>query len=384
MSAEQPPQRKEGESGAARLLTALRNALTAARAIPLTAYEELTGDELLPLVTAVRAALDGALAVLALAVRRYDSPGRGSRESIENNLLLEVDRRMEDPSSAEKIAGLAFVAQFALRAHISTLSGTSLQGESWEVIGACGAAIREVHKSLAALDVSVCELERIPVAESFYISELDRSLNVRRAYVAFRKDLTIHEAPDVGSIFVRLRRVGTAIAKLIGREIYPSARVHDRWMIRKLQKRVRDWLSQSAKGGGGDALTLAGMRLWEEVVNVAELFLQVNNRAELREYDLAQIDAAVTRATTGTHAGADEPLQLSPLWGRDPGLDNFLEGRVEFAPIPWLVALRHARGRLAASPPPGGALEGYGPRRSPSRTSITAVTPDTHNPDDTF
>lgn len=274
---------------------------------------------------------------------------------------------MDDPASREKVAGLAFVAQFALRAHLVTLASVNVHGECWEVIARCGAALSEVHKSLAALEVAVCEVERLPVVENSYFSELERSIQVRRAYAMFRRELGVSDTPTPSTLYARLRRVGTSIAKLVGREIYPSARVHDRWMIRKLQRRVRDWLTQNAaaaSAGGSDAYATSGFRLWEEVVNIAELFMQVNNRAELREHDISLLDSAAERVSR-SGCTADEAARLTPLWGRDQGIDFFLDNPHRFECTAWVDAVQRARAKLGVSPAhsPSSTYD-FAPRRS--------------------
>jgi len=341
-------------AGAATLLAGVRDVLASARAIRLTDYEECQGDALRPLVDSVRAVIDAATAVLTQAASSEDPQGVSALAPVDGNLCREVDRRMIDPASAAKIAGLAFIARFALKSHVASLRVVNLAGEPWEVISTCGGAVREVLKSLSALELTVCEVEGVTPVTDFYLSELERSLRVRHAYACFRADLLRAGPPDPSTLQRRLRMAASAIAKLVGREIYPSARVHDRWMIRQFQKRIREWMQLHAEQSArADVLTVSGVRLWEELANIAELVMQVNHRAELRAHDGEVLDAAIAKAEGGGF-GPEDLAAVARLWGRDPQLDPMIEARSPSDDPAWLDALRQARerlGRAAPSPP---------------------------------
>jgi hypothetical protein len=192
--------------------------------------------------------------------------------------------------------------------------------QKWELIEACSSAMREVLKALSALDLTICSYEGLEPGPSFYVTEIQRSLRVRAAYWSFRRDLVAAGPPAEGEVRARLRKAACSIAKLAGRDIYPSMRVGDRAMLREFQTKIRGWLVQSRSESDGSTST--GLRLFQDLANLAELMLQVNRRAELMEHDrllLERVEAQADGASGGALAA------LEAIRSRDPHLDALLE-----------------------------------------------------------
>jgi hypothetical protein len=245
------------------------------------------------------------------------------------------------------VSGLSFVCSLGLGARLGAVRATPLS-QAWDLIDVCGSAARDVLKSLGALDAALCRLLGLAPPRSYYVSELDRSLRVRRAYALFQRALL--ELAGSGEPRARLRSGANLIARLIGRDDYPHFRVHDRQMLRALQGRIRSWLVRSSGPEPLDAAaTLAGERLWQDLLTFAALLQLVNHRAELWEHDRGAILAAAAAIqahdlTPDQLASIVEPLRF--LQGRDPGLDELL-----LAPSPppleaWRATLDRCRTRL--------------------------------------
>lgn len=325
------------------------------QSLSLTDYETRDDADLGALVGGVRDDLLAAIECLSSASRLYDS-GEAPAETADAAFDEDAEAlppTPEAPSPTSMILGLAFIARFSLRNHAARLDAIAPDADLWEVISNCGRAVGEMLKSLSALELAVCSLERIAPRTNFYLSVIDRSLRVRHAYVCFRRSV-LDLGPGGGEIDAlrrRLRLTGSALAKLVGREIYPTARVHDRWMIRHLQRQIREWLQRGADGDSPDALAASGAHLWQEIVNVTELLMQVNNREELRVYDAEALDEALARLRDGTFGAADV-AKLQNVWGREAELDTLLDARASADDPAWTVALRAARRQLERAPSP--------------------------------
>lgn len=337
------------------LLDGLYSLIQKIQSVPLTDYETREDADLVALVADVRGDLLTAIECLSSAHRLYDA---GDVIAETDDASFDEDGETPPPapdalSPASMILGLAFIARFSLRNHVARLDAIAPDADVWEVISNCGRAVGEMLKSLSALELAICALEHIAPRTNFYLSVIDRSLRVRHAYVCFRRSV-IDLGPGDGEFDAlrrRLRLTGSALAKLVGREVYPTARVHDRWMIRHLQRQVREWLQQGADGASPDALARSGTPLWQEIVNVSELLMQVNNREELRVYDAEALDEALAHARDGAFGAADV-AKLQNLWGRDAELDALLDARAPADDPAWTEALRAARRQLERTPSP--------------------------------
>lgn len=283
----------------------------------------------------------------AARVSEIPPSGRG------RGLCDTVDRHHGRPSGLDKVGDLAFVASLGLRSRLATVEAVAAVEDKWEVISECSGAFREVLKSLTAIEHALCEVEGLEARSSFYVSELERALLTRRAYVRLRQDVLGAGAPVDEEIPPRLRLAATAIAKLVSRDIYVSARVHDRRLIRQVQERIRAWMLEepSAQSSPRVAWLLAGMRLYRDIANVCDLILAINYRESLCAHDAEVFGAALEKL----HARGDEEVsladdfpELESVGGRDPELDGLVlaGGRIEAPKAAAAVerALRHLRG----------------------------------------
>ena len=188
-------------------------------------------------------------------------------------------------------------------------------------------------KALGALTVAICQLEGLPEPQTFYVTELERSLTVRRAYRIFYTDVDPTHDPSSGPIGPRLRRAATSIAKLCGRPIYPSMRVHDRYSLRMIQQRLQAWLAPN--DSDPRLVEAAGVRLFQDIAHLTELMLGVNERPELRLHD-ARISASVAESLERGDIDVPGAIEaLAVIKGRDANLDAMLAS----ATLPSMAAL---------------------------------------------
>ncbi len=97
-------------------------------------------------------------------------------------------------------------------------------------------------------------------------------------------------------------------------------------MLREIQRRVLGWLRGGKTQDMGAFHVRSGVRLWQDVVGLANLLMQVSNRPELRAHD-GEIVVDVFETLFGGFSPAQQlpPAQLdhpSALLGLDEELDQ--------------------------------------------------------------
>jgi len=237
-----------------------------------------------------------------------------------------IDGLMTEESGTQRIIDLAFMAQWELKRKAQQVQAPGNEEDDvWDLIARCGSARRRILKSAVAVETAICEHEAIAsTLEHSYVTELKRSLETRRAYVVFRRELKAPHGNDVATIRRSLRTAGIGIARLIGRDIYEDLRVTDRTQIRELQARLLAWLR-----GDDDFDSDSGLKTWQDLSAFADLLLQVNHRAELVEHDRALLAEAhetlISSQSTPETLLASLRQQLESLIGRDGALDELIE-----------------------------------------------------------
>lgn len=291
-----------------------------AQGIPIAQYENETSEvirrELLPEVERVG---DKTLAVLHPLASSDGEPEEAPRTGKSAYAFARrIDELIGHEDAVDHLGDLAFLARGELRSKLRRLRESG-DLDSWELIGRAGSTVRKVVKTATALDLVLGDCTGVHYLD--FETELEISLQVRRAYGKFRRHVNDFELGAVGGSAIEqaLNNAATAIALLTGRDVYVELRVSDRVELRALQKRLMDWTVTSRH----DAR--AGQRLLEDLRAFVELLSQVNHRQELREHDrklLARLldggaDEAETpgfRSDLDCLAGLDEELDQL-LWG---------------------------------------------------------------------
>lgn len=359
------PAGPDGESEVARrLLEGLRATLRRVESIPISSYEEVEGDGLAPLLDETRAALDAAVEHASALLAHYEdlAEARASVRKLRavsaavdaalsgSELCGELERTLEEEDvGVRRVQNLAFIARLGLRGRVAALDDMSVATGKWEIIDVASSSLREVLKALGTIDVAVCELEGLPCPTTFYVTELERSLAIRRAYRILHADVAPGidlRGPEVGA---RLRRTANSIAKLAGRPIYSSMRVHDRFMLRSVQRRLQAWLGPSSEEPR--VREAAGVRLYQDVAHLVELMLGVNERAELRKHD-AEVAGEVARGLAEGWLDVPRANQrLRAIQGRDLELDALAAASVPPTADVLLARLQALLDRLAPRAP---------------------------------
>ncbi len=317
--------------------------------ICVTDYELDEGEALSPLVERVRGLVGPALELLQEVATCLDGEAPASMADVD--LFGEMERRLDQQGDLEvRISGIAFIARGVLQSRRRELAELAAPLRTWDVVTMCSRATREAHKSLSALEIALCELTGSTPSDT-YSTEREVALKTRRAYTRFRADvLSLSKGK---TLVARLRFAGTAIAKLVGRSVYTLARVHDRWMVRRLQSQIRTWLAAAASEGEslGEERTVEGERLLQEIANVSELMMQINQRAELRSHDLEQVDRLREALDEKASFATLDALRGS-LLGRSFSLDALDAASPSSAWLEAVATIREELGVLASTAPP--------------------------------
>lgn len=225
--------------------------------------------------------------------------------------------------STEPILDLTSIARMelsGLAGHIGRETGSS----AWQRIAVCDSVIHVSRRCLRALDALMADAEGLPRSPDDGADERAVAVQIRQVFVELHRTVLGDDLPDSETIRPRLRAVGNCIARLLGRAVAGSIRVHDRYSMRAFQARIREALLATRDDDDAvDALT----RLWQDLSNFTSLLLDVNKREELRTHDREVIGAAIE---TIRELAPALPLPaavldaLRPCEGRCPELDALL------------------------------------------------------------
>ena len=317
--------------GARDLQQSILRVVACARAIDVRHYEwrerSSLQHELLP---AISEALSDAINVFTQVLEYYNptfehnNNSRGVPNAACTDFAEDIEPVIEGGDGIQRITDLAFMARWELAGEREGFGSIRSTKETWGIISVCGRACSRLITSAMAIENAICAYEGLTsTLLHVYHSELDRSLRVRRAYALFRQTVlgTVSSAPE--NVRDKLRGGVIGIAQLLGSDIYRDLRSSDRMRIESLQSQLIEWLDANREG---DPLT--GIRLWQEIKNFSELFLEVNQRADLREHDQAVVAVVYNKLFRTDNAPdvlpPDLELRLQSLFGRDEELDRLI------------------------------------------------------------
>ncbi len=282
------------------------------------------------LVKRIRALVRQAAELMLAVMNCYDAEADGTSEEIlvsdDEAFLKEIGAQISSQLAVEEVSGLAFVSRGQLLDIVAAIDSAIEARQTWKVASHIDSGLRRAGRALIAIESAMRECEGLPVEYRQWHS-LDDSLEVRRIYGEFRRtvlrgDEDPDQVPSGKKLATKLWHAAERIAVLRGREIYPYLRIDDRLQIRRLQKRILEWLDQ----GGTELET--GAQLWSDLISFARLLAQVNYREELREHDRLAVDGLYRRffeAEAVPRALTSEKLTLlEPLLGREDDLDKII------------------------------------------------------------
>lgn len=183
----------------------------------------------------------------------------------------------------EGLADLASIATWDLgRLDASLASLGETDAAEWILNASCDARA-QIGWSLGAVEEAVASREgRSAHLTPWLEAELARSLSLRSAYDAFRSLIRAVGDPREADLREHLDLAAGLLEALEAGEGNQSMRMAERLRVRALLDAIETWRSREPS----PATTSDGLRLWKDLWAFAELLIQINDRAELRDHDL--------------------------------------------------------------------------------------------------
>lgn len=190
---------------------------------------------------------------------------------------------------------------------------------SWSARSACDAALSRMRTGLIALDAAV-SASRGTSAALYDDTDLARALAVRAHYARFRAQLRPARLAR-GDEVRRLRAVGTAVAIMVGSDVFPSLRRPDRDGFLALQQRILEVLRARPEARTAQ---FGGARLWSDILGFGAMLAHVRQRAEIRAHDEQLFEALNVDGAARESAAQWVATQRDALLGMDDALDDLL------------------------------------------------------------
>lgn len=265
-----------------------------------------------------------------------------------NTFLDQVERSVEDHSNSAA-ADIAFIAKLEIQGLSREVSVVARDLDGWRLLELCERVRRHIVKATTALRRTLRPEQGLGQDE-IYVTELVRSIQVRRRLAIFRRQVMDAGEAHPHQPWPRLRMVGTSIAVLICRLEYRDFRIGDRMLIRGLQRVLLEHLAEPTN------LPQRGQRIWQDVLGALEIMQQVNRRPELLEHDYIMLEDLERRlGQAGSECDLAELRDLTQsIIGRDEELDRLIcSGCVSLEQ--WRSVVTMAREALEQHRAPSGA-----------------------------
>lgn len=284
---------------------------------------------------------------LLVRVEAHYDPDRRGQGTDSGDSLSEIGMQISSEFAMRDLNNVAFFARSDLRSALDKLVTTATQrGATMALASYCESGMRRIRKALISVESAVYEFEG-SAAPSRHWFDVEVSLQIRKLYWNLRREISGHNSEPNKPLEDRLRAVLYRIVAFRELSVYPLLRVEDRVTLRRLLKRMLDWLNSR------DRPELEARRLWDDLKSFASLLVQVSHRQELRDHDLALLGRIQATVVPGNRPVARVPEEVfewgSALLGLDEELDGLILARDSHAVGPWQLPLERLRQRLAHS-----------------------------------
>ncbi|MCG3174949.1 MAG: hypothetical protein GMKNLPBB_03252 [Myxococcota bacterium] len=250
---------------------------------------------------------------------------------------------------AVKLQEVADSAHMA-RMELSCLrSGIDLAGGArsghWNIIAKCAEARTKIQHLAMVLEGQVCMLGGMPTA-LHSLAQTGEALLVRGMYVNFRHGLLALGQPEPAAVEQHLRRASVLMARMSGNNNFTVLRIADKVMFVRMRERMIEWFSSAGKD------PREGLRIWQDLLGMSELFMQINNRAELAAHDTRVVWELMQLFTRGAWQAPRLPdaqwREAVSLLGLDREADDLIR-REEKSTAHWMHVIERKAGDLGLS-----------------------------------
>ncbi len=302
--------------------------------------------DLVPKVT--RLLRDG----IELLVAVEASYGAACSPEPEPDSLSQIGLQISAEFAARDLNDMAFFARTDLKSSLETLIASATHRHDQMTLASnCEAGLRRLRKALISVESAIYEFEGETPPEREWL-DVEVSLQIRKLYWNLRRETGGETATRDKPLEARLRAVLYRILAFRELSVYPFLRVDDRVNLRRLLKRILDWLNSHERDEA------VGRRLWQDLSSFAEILVQVSHRQELRDHDQRLVGRAYrTLFPFGARRRTvpdDLLAELKSLLGLDDELDRLILDRAPAAVEAWRQPLK----RLQAALGHGGELAG--------------------------
>ncbi|MCA9656331.1 MAG: hypothetical protein H6712_08565 [Myxococcales bacterium] len=299
------------------------------------------------LVPEVHATVDDAVGVLDQLLARYEGPSMeqgaadsGVFEAVFEELMEAPEP--QGPSASQRIADVSFMARWELNRKRAAIDVAEDHDDEWSILSECCSTRRRVLEASGGVELVLCEEEGCTsVFEHVIQTEREIAVLTRHAFRSLMSSLENAEARAAEDLVVGIRLAGTGVAMLVGRDVYQELRVKDRIGIRRIQRRMMDWLRNPDEE--------EGRRLLSDASAFAALLMEVNQRPVLLEHDRAVLARLERKLAHPAVEDVELPRVLYTIRGRDPELDALIDGSVELHPRAWMPPVTRVLEQISAS-----------------------------------
>ncbi len=291
---------------------------------------------------------------IALLTDVEDYYGGSSDDVVDPESLSQIGLQISLEFAARDLNDVAFFARTDLKSALEQMVGVAQKDNLMALATLCESGLRRLRKALISVESGIFEFEGQESPERKWF-DVEVSLQIRKLYWNLRRETGGQTVDPSKPLEVRLRSVLYRIVAFRELSIYPLLRVEDRITLRRLLKRILEWLN------GDKRDQTDGHRLWQDLAAFADILVHVSHRQELQEHDLSLVSKAYRMLFPYGHTLDSVPekliAELQPLLGLDDDLDPLIlfgsRSRVE----DWRQPLRRLQQSLSRTTLPPERLD---------------------------
>lgn len=294
-------------------------------------------SDLVPRITHM---LRDGIDVLEQVEAAYD-PSPDDLPEVPDDDLFGIGLQISAELASRDLRDVAYFARADLRSALDALVQISTRRNGFIAMASlCESGLRKLRKGLVSVESALYEFEGQAAPERQWF-DVQVSLQIRRLYRNLRRETHQRDvSASAGALEDGLRAVLYRIVAFRELTIYPFLRVDDRVNIRRLVKRILEWLNATRR----DAMQ--GRRLWQDLVGFTEILFQVSYRQELQDWDRDVVE----KTWRALFDREDAPRELPDLLHREletlAGLDDELDALLDADEAPPVEAWRAPLSRL--------------------------------------
>lgn len=199
--------------------------------------------------------------------------------------------------------------------------------------GLAPAAVPVQPETTAEFAAIVVEPEpEIPPPPADIQAEVSGAISIRRTFGEFRLRFDITHAEPHDDLVARLDKALQGVEWITAAPAFSEIRIDEQLRFNLVKEQLQEWVEA---GKNPDQ----AVNLWSEIVTFNDYLTEVNNRAELVDFDRHLLVWAIHHIQG--HGMTEQILgYLGLLYGRDPVLDRLLESPLDVTTDYWTALLR--------------------------------------------